>query len=67
MKLSIAELHDQFRQVLMKNGFPEDRAILCARIFAQNSRDGIYSHGVNRFPVFISMVKEGIILPSAVA
>ena len=66
MKLTIAELHEQFRQVLMKNSFPEDRAILCARIFAENSRDGIYSHGVNRFPVFIRMVTEGIIDPRAV-
>jgi len=65
MKISFAELHDQFRQILLKYNFPGDRAILCARLFAENSRDGISSHGVNRFPVFIKIVNDGFVRPDA--
>lgn len=45
----------------MKLGFSEDRTELCARIFAENSRDGVYSHGLNRFPVFVQLVKDGYV------
>jgi len=65
MKISFADLHDQFRQILLKYNFPGDRAILCARLFAENSRDGISSHGVNRFPVFIKIVQDGFVKPDA--
>ncbi|MBA9077273.1 3-dehydro-L-gulonate 2-dehydrogenase [Rufibacter quisquiliarum] len=65
MRVAYQELEKQFRRVLLKNGFPAEKAELCARIFAENSRDGVYSHGVNRFPVFVQMVQEGWVLPSA--
>ncbi|GAA4319537.1 3-dehydro-L-gulonate 2-dehydrogenase [Compostibacter hankyongensis] len=55
------ELKTVFKQILLKHAFPEDRAECCARIFAENSRDGVPSHGLNRFPVFISHIKEGLI------
>ncbi len=45
--------------MLLKLEFSEERAELCARIFAENSRDGVYSHGLNRFPVFVQAVKDG--------
>ncbi len=59
MHVSFDELNQQFNRVLLKIGFSEDRAAVCARIFAENSLDGVYSHGVNRFPAFIKLVKEG--------
>ena len=52
---------NEFKRVLLKLSFSEERAEICARIFADNSRDGVYSHGVNRFPVFVNYVKEGSI------
>ena len=61
MKVSFEELKAQFKKVLTKVGFEEERAELCAKIFAENSRDGVYSHGLNRFPVFVQMVKDGLI------
>jgi len=42
-------------------GFSEDRAWLCARLFAEASRDGVYSHGLHRFPRFIETIKSGIV------
>jgi len=54
-------LKDEFKRVLLKLAFSEERAEICARIFSDNSRDGVYSHGINRFPVFVKYVKEGFI------
>ena len=61
MKVSFEQLKQQLEQVLVKLQFREDKAALCARIFAENSRDGVASHGLNRFPVFVQSVEEGII------
>ena len=51
----------QFERVLLKHSFPPEKAAICARIFAENSRDGVYSHGLNRFPVFMQQVYDGYI------
>ncbi|TZF80902.1 3-dehydro-L-gulonate 2-dehydrogenase [Pedobacter sp. BS3] len=61
MRISFHELKELFKQVLIKNGFTAIKADTCAQIFAENSRDGIYSHGLNRFPVFIDYVQQGLI------
>lgn len=45
--------------------FPEEKAERCAGIFAANSRDGVHSHGLNRFPVFVQLVRDGFINPSS--
>jgi 3-dehydro-L-gulonate 2-dehydrogenase len=52
---------DVFRRVLQKAGFLPPRAELCARLFADASRDGVATHGLNRFPRFIEMVKLGVV------
>ena len=61
MRVSYKNLKDEFKRVLLKLSFKEEKAELCASIFAANSRDGVYSHGINRFPVFVKYVKEGLI------
>lgn len=61
MRVLFEELKGQFEKVLLKLGFGRERAALCARIFAENSRDGVYSHGLNRFPAFVQAVQEGLI------
>src|SRR5438874_13345392 len=51
--------------ILVKLGFAEDRAHRAARLFADASRDGVYSHGVNRFPRFVRALRNGIVDPHA--
>jgi 3-dehydro-L-gulonate 2-dehydrogenase len=46
---------------LLKYGFSEQRAELCARLFTESSCDGVYSHGLNRFPRFIETIKSGLV------
>ena len=55
----------EFLRVLSAVGFPPGRAETCARLFAENSRDGVASHGLNRFPAFVASVKNGRIDPKA--
>lgn len=61
MRISYQELYDCLLGVLLKTGFTVDRAELCASLFADTTRDGVYSHGVNRFPRFMEMIRNGII------
>ncbi|MFA6945420.1 MAG: 3-dehydro-L-gulonate 2-dehydrogenase, partial [Pedobacter sp.] len=61
MKVPFADLKAEFKRVLLKLSFTEEKAGLCAGIFAANSRDGVYSHGLNRFPAFVNTVKEKIV------
>ena len=63
MRIPFATLQAEFLRVLLKQGFTRDRAELCARLFAETSRDGVYSHGLDRFPAFIAAVQEGRVDP----
>lgn len=65
MTITFTQLHSQLKKILLHLSFPENKAELCASIFAANSRDGVYSHGLNRFPVFIKQIKQGLVDPLA--
>jgi 3-dehydro-L-gulonate 2-dehydrogenase len=54
-------LYGELRRVLLKLGFEVERGEACARLFAEASRDGVYSHGLNRFPVFVRMIESGVV------
>ena len=61
MVISFEQLQHTLETILIKHNFSEQKAQLCANIFAGNSRDGVHSHGLNRFPVFIQYVKDNVI------
>ena len=65
MRIPFETLQSEFKRVLLSLDFTEEKASLCATIFAENSRDGVYTHGLNRFPVFVEFVKEGLVKPNA--
>ena len=46
-------------------GLPEPQATLSARLFAETTRDGVYTHGLNRFARFAAMIANGSVRPSA--
>ena len=60
------EMQKCFTSILMSLGFLEKRAEQCAEIFTNNSIDGVYTHGVNRFPRFVRYVKEGFVKADAI-
>lgn len=65
MRIPFNKLTSEFKRVLLSLNFTEEKAELCATIFAENSRDGVYTHGLNRFPVFVEYIKEGLVKPGA--
>ena len=65
MRIPFAKLQSEFKRILLNLNFTEDKAGKCATIFAENSRDGVYTHGLNRFPVFVDFVKQGLVKPDA--
>jgi 3-dehydro-L-gulonate 2-dehydrogenase len=60
-RVSYQELDAVFRSVLIQIGFTVNRAESCAKLFAEATCDGVYSHGLNRFPRFIEMIRLGVI------
>lgn len=65
MRVPFEQMKNKFYEILLRLSFSEEKAALCARIFAENSRDGVYSHGLNRFPVFVQAVKDGVVHATA--
>ena len=63
IRIPYEELVEALAGILLKIGFSADRAQLSAQLFADASRDGVYSHGVNRFPRFLRSVRSGIVEP----
>src|SRR6266853_4797293 len=61
MRIAYPELFDGLLGVLLKLGFDQERGSLCARLFTDASQDGVYSHGLNRFPQFVRMIKSGVV------
>jgi 3-dehydro-L-gulonate 2-dehydrogenase len=66
MRIPFQKLKAEFKSVLLAQNFTDEKAEACARIFAENSRDGVYTHGLNRFPVFVQYMQEGLINPDAI-
>jgi 3-dehydro-L-gulonate 2-dehydrogenase len=64
-RIPFAEVQQQLTAVLRKLGFSDPRAEMCARLFTETTCDGVYTHGVNRFPRFVLMIGNGVVNPAA--
>jgi 3-dehydro-L-gulonate 2-dehydrogenase len=60
-RVSYQDLFDALVHALLKLGFAPERAARCAQLLTESNRDGVYSHGLNRFPRFLSMIQSGLI------
>ena len=65
LRISFEEVEIHLADVLRGIGFSNERARLCARLVAETTCDGVYSHGVNRFVRFVAMVRNGSVDPAA--
>lgn len=61
MRVDYNVMKNEFVRVLEKYGLGGEDGELCARLFASSSLDGVYSHGLNRFPSFIRSIESGIV------
>lgn len=66
INIPATEMERVFTTILLQHGFTNEKAQSCARVFTQNSIDGIYTHGVNRFPRFIAYIQKGYVDKDAV-
>lgn len=66
IRVPYEQVVDTLSKVLIKLDLIPDRARLAARLFADASRDGVYSHGINRFPRFVRGLRKGVVNPKAV-
>jgi len=58
------QLHNALQAALLPLGFTPERASLCARLFAETTCDGVYTHGLARFPRFIATTRSGVVVPA---
>lgn len=61
MRVSYDTMYQEFVRVLLKRGFTKEKAELSAKLYADASRDGVYTHGLNRFPKFITSIDKGCV------
>ncbi len=67
LRVQYDEMLEVFRTILVRKGFEEQAAVEAAEVFAKNSLDGVYSHGVNRFLRVAEYLDEGMINPKVAA
>lgn len=65
IRIPYEKLVQTFTAILLDHKFNNRRAELCATLFAKASLDGVASHGLNRFPQFLELVKAGYVDPAA--
>ncbi len=58
-RIPFEELQEKLTGILVRMGFTAERATTCARLFVETTCDGVYTHGVARFPRFVAMIRNG--------
>ena len=66
-RIPFDEVQQMLAAVLRKLGFSDERATTCARLFCETTADGVYTHGINRFPRFVGTIHNGCVDPAGVA
>src|ERR1700733_903344 len=64
-RIPFEEVQAALAGVLRKLEFADERAETCARLFCETTRDGVYTHGINRFPRFVVAIRNGGVNPAA--
>lgn len=63
--VSATDMQLCLENTLLKNGFSKQKALEIAKVFTSNSVDGVYTHGVNRFPRFVEYIQKGFVQKDA--
>ena len=59
LRIPYDDLYTALHRAMLRLGLKGDRAADCARLFAETTRDGVYTHGLNRFPRFAESIANG--------
>ncbi len=63
IRIPFEKLIEILSSCLANAGFEINRAKECATLFAEADRDGVHSHGVNRFLLFLEYIQKGYVIP----
>ncbi|MDZ7604728.1 MAG: 3-dehydro-L-gulonate 2-dehydrogenase [Cyclobacteriaceae bacterium] len=61
MIITFAELESTLHKLFVAYDFTPEKAALLASVYAESTLDGVYSHGINRVPLFIEYIKKGVV------
>ncbi len=60
-RITFDEMMATIKKAFMNAGMPEKKAEICALIHTESSRDGVYSHGLNRVERFVDYLRKGLV------
>ncbi|HRX11165.1 MAG TPA: 3-dehydro-L-gulonate 2-dehydrogenase [Draconibacterium sp.] len=58
-RISFDEMKATIKSAFVNAGMPGEKADICAQIHTESSRDGVYSHGLNRVERFVDYILKG--------
>ena len=61
MDIPYEQLKQTLEEILIAHGVPAENAAPAAKNYADNSLDGVYSHGVDRFPRTVDYLDRGLV------
>src|SRR5690606_16654948 len=61
IKIKFNEMENVLRTLFLKYDFTDKKAKTLAKVYTENTLDGVNSHGINRVNSFIEYVEKGII------
>ena len=67
MRIPFEEVTETLKEKLIKYGSPEDYAGQVAYVMAENSLEGVYTHGINRYMRLINNIRDGLTMPKEIA
>jgi 3-dehydro-L-gulonate 2-dehydrogenase len=57
-RIKFDEMKATIKLAFLHAGMPDEKAEICARIHTESSRDGVYSHGLNRVERFVDYIAK---------
>jgi 3-dehydro-L-gulonate 2-dehydrogenase len=57
-RIRFEEMQATIKAAFVNAGMPEEKAGICARVHAESSRDGVYSHGLNRVERYVDYIRK---------
>jgi 3-dehydro-L-gulonate 2-dehydrogenase len=64
-RIRFEEMFATIQLAFINAGMPAEKAEICARIHTESSRDGVYSHGLNRVERFVEYLNKNWVDPNA--
>ena len=60
-RITFDEMKATIKSAFLRAGMPEGKAEVCARVHTESSRDGVYSHGLNRVERFVDYIDKNLV------